>query len=486
MKQANAEPPSNRGIRDVLAPNLTTVFCGFNPGLRSGATGHHYAGPSNRFWDLLYDTGLVARRLDPAEDRSVLAHGFGLTNIVSRTTSAASDLRRADYLTGAAELRSKVRAWRPRVMCYMGKGVYAGLLGSPSSRLRFGLQPQGAFPGVLDFVAHSPSGRATAPYQDKLAMLHELASLVRVEQASAKQKSALEMTHNILRCHLALKPGERAVVLHAGAQSGLLDALGESAAAASLKLVAYDVSVSGPVTWPPSCPVLALSPPATHPAIKSMDQLLAALRQQAAPWPVVVLPNLPGESLNRLYSAPAAEIERLARDRARELPAGRRLRLVSTSGTDLRFEIGGLAVSQPALYLAGATPPGLVRMAVVPGSAAGEVVVDAGLPCGLNTEDVWLRFSRGRLTHWRRSGRPAGSKARPDPVVDRLFSRLETGGGTRCHLEQLVLGVNPGARPSGTHREDQAVAGRVSVELTGGESGILADGQVSVACQFGY
>ena len=480
MKQAGAEPPSNVGIRDVLAPNLTAVFCGFNPGLRSGATGHHYAGANNRFWDLLYDTGLVARRLDPAEDRLVLVHGFGLTNIVSRTTASASDLRRADYRTGAAELRTRVAAVRPRVMCYMGKGVYAGLLGSPSARLRFGPQPRGTFPGTLDFVAHSPSGRAAVPYRDKLAMLHELAALLRAEEASARQQSALEMARNILHSHLALRPGEMVVILHTGGQSGLLDALGRSAAAAAQRLVAHDVSVSGPVTWPPGCPVLAVRPPTDHPTGKSMDQLLAALCQQAGSESVLVLPNLPGESLSRLYSAPAAEIERLGADRARELPIGRGLRLRSTSGTDLRFAVSGPTVSQAASRLPVATVPGLLRMAVVPGSASGQVVVDAGLSCGLNTEDVSLSFSEGQLTQWRRSGRPAGSKACPDSVVDRFIAQLRGGDGSGFHLEQLVLGVNPAARPSGAHHEDQAVAGRVSVELTGGVTGILADGQVRV------
>ena len=40
---------------DYLAPGLDVLFVGINPGRRSAATGHHYAGPGNHFWPLLYE-----------------------------------------------------------------------------------------------------------------------------------------------------------------------------------------------------------------------------------------------------------------------------------------------------------------------------------------------------------------------------------------------------------------------------------------------
>jgi hypothetical protein len=39
-----------RTIPDVLGPDLDIVFVGIKPGLWSGAVGHHFARPGNRFW----------------------------------------------------------------------------------------------------------------------------------------------------------------------------------------------------------------------------------------------------------------------------------------------------------------------------------------------------------------------------------------------------------------------------------------------------
>jgi TDG/mug DNA glycosylase family protein len=38
---------------DLFAPDLKLLFCGYNPSLASGRSGHHYAHPGNRFWRVL-------------------------------------------------------------------------------------------------------------------------------------------------------------------------------------------------------------------------------------------------------------------------------------------------------------------------------------------------------------------------------------------------------------------------------------------------
>jgi double-stranded uracil-DNA glycosylase len=52
---------AGRTIPDVLAPGLRVVFCGINPGLYSGAVGHHFARPGNRFWTALHGAGFTDR-----------------------------------------------------------------------------------------------------------------------------------------------------------------------------------------------------------------------------------------------------------------------------------------------------------------------------------------------------------------------------------------------------------------------------------------
>ncbi len=50
-------------LRDRIAPDLRVLFVGINPGVRSATTGHHFAGYSNRFWKLLWESGLVPERI---------------------------------------------------------------------------------------------------------------------------------------------------------------------------------------------------------------------------------------------------------------------------------------------------------------------------------------------------------------------------------------------------------------------------------------
>jgi len=100
--------PRRIALPDHLAPKLNILFVGINPGLRSAALGHHYAGPSNRFWKLLYDAKLVPERLTYQDDGRLPHWGLGLTNLVARPTAGLADLTARD-LAGAA-----VRARRRR------------------------------------------------------------------------------------------------------------------------------------------------------------------------------------------------------------------------------------------------------------------------------------------------------------------------------------------------------------------------------------
>ena len=73
----NATPSS---VPDVLAPGLTCVFCGINPGRVSAAAAAHFANPRNDFWRLLHDAGFTPRLFEPQEQFSLLELGYGVTN----------------------------------------------------------------------------------------------------------------------------------------------------------------------------------------------------------------------------------------------------------------------------------------------------------------------------------------------------------------------------------------------------------------------
>ena len=79
-------------VPDLVADNLDVLFCGINPSLYSGAVGHHFARPGNRFWPALYQSGFTDKLLSPFDERDLLAFGIGITNFVNRATATADEL----------------------------------------------------------------------------------------------------------------------------------------------------------------------------------------------------------------------------------------------------------------------------------------------------------------------------------------------------------------------------------------------------------
>jgi TDG/mug DNA glycosylase family protein len=144
------------GIPDLLRPGLALVFCGYNPSLRSGETGHNYAHPGNRFWRVIHEVGITDRLYTPDEDAILLEQGIGFTNIVPRPTRRADELTRDEIRAGAAALREKLERLQPRAVAYTGIGVYKWLRGS--ANVGWGIQPDSAVAGVTDIVVPSPSG----------------------------------------------------------------------------------------------------------------------------------------------------------------------------------------------------------------------------------------------------------------------------------------------------------------------------------------
>lgn len=146
---------ADRTIEDVIAPNLRVLFCGINPGLYSGYTGHHFARPGNRFWPTLHAAGFTDRRLAPAEERALLAYGYGITNIASRVTATAAELSKDELVAGGERLLRKLERYRPAVLAVLGVTAYRLAFGRPRAVL--GRQPEGLDPALL-WVLPNPSG----------------------------------------------------------------------------------------------------------------------------------------------------------------------------------------------------------------------------------------------------------------------------------------------------------------------------------------
>ncbi len=171
--------PTRTGLPDYIPFRPRVLFVGYNPGRKSAAAGHHFAGPNNHFWRLLHESGFTERLFPPEEDALLPAYGLGLTNIVARMTPSSSDLSWAEMLAGGGALRDKVDRCRPQVVCLLGKDVYRAYAGLSRTRpVAWGFQAKPQVPGTRDFVMPNPSSRSTVPYQQRLALFRELQSAV--------------------------------------------------------------------------------------------------------------------------------------------------------------------------------------------------------------------------------------------------------------------------------------------------------------------
>lgn len=143
-------------IPDHLHEGLKILFVGYNPSIRSGETGHHYANPNNRFWNILYQSGITPRKFKPEEDMTLLQMGYGFTNIVARPTRTAAEISKVEYEEGRNILIEKIQRYRPRVVCFVGKGVYEQYSGK--KKVDWGIQPDPIIPEINEFVGPSSSG----------------------------------------------------------------------------------------------------------------------------------------------------------------------------------------------------------------------------------------------------------------------------------------------------------------------------------------
>jgi TDG/mug DNA glycosylase family protein len=164
--KAEREAAYGREIPHVLAERLDVVFVGINPGLWSGATGHHFAKPGNRFWKALHRSGFTDRQLDPSEDALLPTYGLGVTNLVARTTARADELAEEEIRAGGRSLGERLAPVAPRVVAVVGLGAFRIAFERPKAEVGPSDVEIG---GARSWVLPNPSG-LNAHYQvDDLA-----------------------------------------------------------------------------------------------------------------------------------------------------------------------------------------------------------------------------------------------------------------------------------------------------------------------------
>ncbi len=127
-------------LADILAPNLTCVFVGLNPSVVSVEKGHYLAGTlGKQFWRLLITYAIIPRPANGAfVDETLLANGFGITDLAKCPSPRADALTREDFEAGRAMLRDKIERFQPKIVCSVYRKSLEVLTGGKYTQ-RFGL-----------------------------------------------------------------------------------------------------------------------------------------------------------------------------------------------------------------------------------------------------------------------------------------------------------------------------------------------------------
>lgn len=158
-------PNPRPALDEVLRPDLNLVICGTAASKVSAAKRQYYAGPGNRFWEVLAATGLTPHLLDPSEFREVLKFGIGLTDVVKDQSGMDASIT---FGGQGASLETRIQPLAPRFLCFNGKR--AAMEALDEKRVSYGLQSP-TFGGTHLFVAPSTSAAArrwwdTGPWEE--------------------------------------------------------------------------------------------------------------------------------------------------------------------------------------------------------------------------------------------------------------------------------------------------------------------------------
>ena len=141
----------------VQSTSLCALFCGTAAGTKSAERGAYYAGPGNRFRDVLHNVQLTSHKLTPDEFSTLPPFGLGLTDVAKGASGPDAKIERPEY--DAHTFKTKIRHLRPGFVAFNGKNAACAFYCLPTAQLEYGRgTPVPDFPQV--FILPSTSGAA--------------------------------------------------------------------------------------------------------------------------------------------------------------------------------------------------------------------------------------------------------------------------------------------------------------------------------------
>ena len=184
---------------------------------------HAFAGPTNKFWPLLYSSGITSLRHTFEIDKSLpKLYKVGITNLIPRPTRCASELCKSEMLANVDVVEEKVRMYRPKAVCVVGKGIWDAFYERKHAgqkvgkNFQFGWQAERIgighdWNGARCFVTPSTSGRvATYSREFQEVLWKELGSWVKlkrgeIDRAGVKLEIEDDVKENVSSQRSAIK-----------------------------------------------------------------------------------------------------------------------------------------------------------------------------------------------------------------------------------------------------------------------------------------
>ncbi|CAI5758166.1 unnamed protein product [Candida verbasci] len=119
-------------LQPSLKPDLKLLFIGFNPGVESSLTQHHYAHHSNLFWKLFNQSQALSKvtngefsfKCTSELDFELIKYSIGFSDLCLRCTKQAHELTNDEKLENVPRLYTEIKDNNVKNVVIIGKGVW--------------------------------------------------------------------------------------------------------------------------------------------------------------------------------------------------------------------------------------------------------------------------------------------------------------------------------------------------------------------------
>ncbi len=189
VRPRSSMPAYGAKLPNAGRPPCHTIFVGHNPSRATWESGHYFANPSNRFWALLEEAGLVSESRPHLDDVLVNEHGFAFCDVIEQPGNDAGSISPSEFRAHTTPFLHRIENYAKSMngslkrICFVGKRQWKHLFTPSLTKCEHGHQEMDFRPdewpasirSVSVWVLPSPSGRAVISNEKRQAPYNELA-----------------------------------------------------------------------------------------------------------------------------------------------------------------------------------------------------------------------------------------------------------------------------------------------------------------------